>query len=174
MQLNFGKGKHCLPHFYYCSVAKWILQFHSDLSSTLRPGSQMIDYNYCFCNNYFCTCFLHWCAVFPWNDLKQNWGCSMAVPIIKTYKNSNYNGLFGYLMEAKTTVELWESEIRAGPFCGDQSAKSTVKSGGRGRGHDLPPLPDFFLSVMHLKEWTLLKWLQLNGLEKSCFLCIIY
>ena len=116
MQLNFGKGKHCLPHFYYCSVAKWILQFHSDLSSTLRPGSQMIDYNYCFCNNYFCTCFLHWCAVFPWNDLKQNWGCSMAVPIIKTYKNSNYNGLFGYLMEAKTTVELWESEIRAGPF----------------------------------------------------------
>ena len=33
--LNFGKGKHSFPHFYYCSVAKWILQFHSDLESLL-------------------------------------------------------------------------------------------------------------------------------------------
>ena len=24
------KGEHGLPHFYYCSVAKWMLQFHSD------------------------------------------------------------------------------------------------------------------------------------------------
>ena len=30
------------------------------------PGSQMIYYNYCFCNSYFC--FLHWCAVFHWNN----------------------------------------------------------------------------------------------------------
>ena len=30
MRLNFGKGEHGLPHFYYCSVGKWILQFHSD------------------------------------------------------------------------------------------------------------------------------------------------
>ena len=30
MRLNFGRGEHGLPHFYYCSVAKWILQFHSD------------------------------------------------------------------------------------------------------------------------------------------------
>ena len=35
MQLNFDKGEHGLPHFYSCSVAKWILQFHSDLLSTL-------------------------------------------------------------------------------------------------------------------------------------------
>ena len=27
--------------------------------STLRHGSQMIDYNYRFCDSYFCTCFLH-------------------------------------------------------------------------------------------------------------------
>ena len=32
--------------------------------STLRPGSRMIYYNYRFCDNYFCTCFLHWWAVF--------------------------------------------------------------------------------------------------------------
>ena len=31
MRLNFGKGEYGLPHFYYSSVAKWILQFHSDL-----------------------------------------------------------------------------------------------------------------------------------------------
>ena len=37
MQLNFGKGVHCLPHFYYCSVSKWILQFHSDLLFALAP-----------------------------------------------------------------------------------------------------------------------------------------
>ena len=30
MQLNFGKGEHGRPHFYSCSVAEWILQFHSD------------------------------------------------------------------------------------------------------------------------------------------------
>ena len=26
--LIFGKGEHGVPHFHYCSVAKWILQFH--------------------------------------------------------------------------------------------------------------------------------------------------
>ena len=82
MQLNFGKGKHCLPHFYYCSVAKWILQFHSNL---LRPGSQIIYYNYHFCNNYFWTCFVHWCAVFHQNNLEQNWGCTMAVLMQPSY-----------------------------------------------------------------------------------------
>ena len=30
MRLNFGRDEHGLPHFYYCSVAKWMLQFHSD------------------------------------------------------------------------------------------------------------------------------------------------
>ena len=29
-ELISGKGEHGLPHFYYCSVAKWMLQFHSD------------------------------------------------------------------------------------------------------------------------------------------------
>ena len=49
--------------------------------STLRHGSQMIDYNYRFCDNYFCTCFLLRCAVFHRNNLKRNWDCSVAVPI---------------------------------------------------------------------------------------------
>ena len=43
---EFGKGEYGLPHFYYCSVAKWILQFHSD--PLLGPGSQMIYYSYRF------------------------------------------------------------------------------------------------------------------------------
>ena len=47
--------------------------------SIFHPGSQMIYYNYCFCHNYFCTCFLQWCAEFHWNNLKQNWGCTMTV-----------------------------------------------------------------------------------------------
>ena len=53
----------------------------------------------------FYTCFLQWCAVFHWNNLKQNWGCSMAV-VIKNkvcegskIKNCSKNGngnYFGY------------------------------------------------------------------------------
>ena len=31
-------------------------------------------------------------------------------------------------MEAKLTVELWESEIWVGPFCDLESAKTAVKS----------------------------------------------
>ena len=61
-------------------------------------------------------------------------------------------------MEAKITVELWESEIQAEPFHGDwELGNSTVKSEGGGEGSDLPPSP---VLVMHLKEWTLLKWLK--------------
>ena len=40
---------------------------------------------------------------------------------------TKYNWLFGYLMKAKITVELWASEIRAEQFCDRESAKSTVK-----------------------------------------------
>ena len=48
-------------------------------------------------------------------------------------------------MEAKVIVELRESEIWVGPFCERESAKSTVKAGGRGPGGGgLPPLPYFF------------------------------
>ena len=32
--------------------------------STLRRGSQMIYYNYRFCDNYFSSRIIHWCAVF--------------------------------------------------------------------------------------------------------------
>ena len=49
--------------------------------SALLPGSQMICYNYHFCDNCFRTCCLQWCAVFHWNSLKWNSGCSMAVMI---------------------------------------------------------------------------------------------
>ena len=49
--------------------------------SIFHPCSQMIYYNYCFCHNYFCTCFLQWCAGFHMNNLGQNWGCSMTVMI---------------------------------------------------------------------------------------------
>ena len=44
--------------------------------STLHPGSQMIYYNYRFCNNYFWTCFLRWCVVCHRNNLEWNWGSS--------------------------------------------------------------------------------------------------
>ena len=48
--------------------------------STLRPGRQMIYYNYRFCDNYFRTCFLHWRAVFgkkkPLTKLRLFHGCS--------------------------------------------------------------------------------------------------
>ena len=70
MQLNSGKCKHSLPHFYR-SVAKRILQFQW---STLHPGSEMIYYNYHFYDELFLypVCFLQWCAVFHRNNLKQN------------------------------------------------------------------------------------------------------
>ena len=79
-------------------------------------------------------------------------------------KNSSYNWLFGYLIEAKITVQLWEFEIRTGPFCDRESAKSTVNRLGGGGGGGLAPLQDF-LFIMHLKEWPLLKWLKLKGNE---------
>ena len=47
--------------------------------STLRPGYQMIYYYYRFCDSYYCTCFIHWCAVFDRNNLERNrllHGCS--------------------------------------------------------------------------------------------------
>ena len=53
--------------------------------STLRPGSQTIYYNFHFCNNYFCTCFLQWCAVFHQNNLERNLGCTMTVPMQPSY-----------------------------------------------------------------------------------------
>ena len=65
-----------LSHKMDLAVPQW---------STLHPGSQMIYYNCRFCNSYFCTCFLHWRAIFHQNNLKWNWGCSMAV-LIKTTK----------------------------------------------------------------------------------------
>ena len=40
----FGNGEHGLPYFHYCSVAKWILQFHSDLFFSLAAKW----YNYIF------------------------------------------------------------------------------------------------------------------------------
>ena len=44
--------------------------------STLRPGRQMIYYNYRFCDNYFRTCFLHWPDVF----LREKTNETEAVP----------------------------------------------------------------------------------------------
>ena len=49
--------------------------------STLRHGSQMIYYNYRYCDNYFCTCFLHWWVVFHQGKknrmkLRLDHGCS--------------------------------------------------------------------------------------------------
>ena len=128
MRLNFGKGLHGLPHFCYCSVAKWILPFHNDLHFAMAIfGSEITDYNYHFCNNYFCTCFLHWCAVFHQNNLKRNWGCSNKIkktsakmPICNMVIKTDY---LATLMEAKITVELWESEICVGPFCAKSSQK---------------------------------------------------
>ena len=52
--------------------------------------------------------------------------------IVVKKREGNYNWLFGYLMEAKIAVELWESEILPGPFCDWESARSTVKSVGWG------------------------------------------
>ena len=76
----------------------------------------------------------------------------MAVPKIKTVIINN--GLFGYLMEAKITVEDWNGEnLRSGR--GHFAATGTAGVGqiySKKWGQDLPPLPDFFLSVMHLKE----------------------
>ena len=47
----------------------------------LRSCSQIIDCNYSFCDNYFGTCFFHWCVIFHRNSLGRNWGCFMAVPM---------------------------------------------------------------------------------------------
>ena len=58
------------PSLYYCSVTNWILQLQSDLSFVL--AAKWFYYHYCFCDSYFCACFLHWCAVFHRNSLKQN------------------------------------------------------------------------------------------------------
>ena len=43
MRLNFGKGEYGLPHFYYCSVAKRILQFQVINFSALAATSEMIQ-----------------------------------------------------------------------------------------------------------------------------------
>ena len=72
MLLNFGKGLHGLPRFLL------LLSLKMDLAilhwSTLRPGSQIIDYKYRFCDSYFCTCFLHRCAAFsPSKQPRQSW-----------------------------------------------------------------------------------------------------
>ena len=65
--------------FYYCAVAKWILQCHRNPLFVL------------FCDNYFCTCFLHWCAVFHWKSLKLRLfhGCSKKVQIISRWRKQN-------------------------------------------------------------------------------------
>ena len=51
--------------------------------------------------------------LFRWNKIKVGDGSKIK----NCLKNSNYDWLFSYLMEAKITVELWESEIWVGPFC---------------------------------------------------------
>ena len=141
--------------------------------STLRPGSQVIYYNYRFCNNCFCTCFLHWCAVFHCNNLRWKWGCSMAVLIKKSVKeakwssncskNSNYNWLFGYLMEAKNHC----GTVRIG--WGHFATKSV---GGGGGG--LSPLPDFFSFCCAFERMKTSKRTQIERTDCLIFVCIMY
>ena len=134
--------------------------------STLHPGSQMIYYNYHFCHNYFCTQFASFSDVLysigtTWNktDIKyKNWQRKQSKKKSYCRRNSNYNWLFGYLMEAKVTVELWEYEIRAGPFCDRESAKSTVKKKWGGS----PSFAFFFFSCYAFERMNTSKVTQIE------------
>ena len=76
-------------------------------------------------------------------------------------------------MEAKITVELWESKIQAGPFCDWESAKSAVKKQNKIAGvgveeHDLPPLPDYF-SCYAIERMNTSKMTEIERIRKKCF-----
>ena len=152
--------------------------------STLRPGSQMIYYNYHFCDNYFCTCFLPSFSIKKKTQTKLRLfhGCSNKIKVgegskIKNWrKNGNYDWLFGYLMEAKITMELWESEIRAGPF--QLRLTECVCVCGGGGGCVLPPLPDLFFCYA-FERMNTSKMIQIEKTGGKVFfflylLCIMY
>ena len=71
---KFGQRWTRHPSFYYCSVAKWILQFHSGL----LPGSQVSYYNYRFCHNHFWTQFASFSDVLY--SIGTTWNKTEAVP----------------------------------------------------------------------------------------------
>ena len=74
----------------------------------------------------------------PWTKLKLFHGCSnknfkksrWRKQRNNCCKNSNYSWLFGYLMEEKITVELWEYETWVGQCCKWESAKYMGEGGG--------------------------------------------
>ena len=185
MRLNFGKGEHSLPHFYYCSVAKWILQFYSDPLFVLAAKWFIII-------TIFATITFVLASFLPFPSKKKTQtklrlfhGCSNKIKVgegskIKNWrKNGNYDWLFGYLVEAKITMELWESEIRAGPFCDRESAKSTVKSvGGDGGGDVISHLCQIFFFGYAFERMNTSKMTEIERTGKNFFfpyfLCIMY
>ena len=149
--------------------------------STLHPGSQMIYYHILIYLPFLRQLLLYlltslMCCIpseKSQTKLRLFHGCSDKIKVgdggkIKNcHKNGKYDWLFGDLMEAKITMKLRfsESEIRVGPFCNRESAKSTVKSwgveggGGETPDHPVPPLPDLFFCYAFER-----KWLKLKGL----------
>ena len=173
MRLNFGKGEHNILHFYYCSAAKWISQFHSCLLFTLAAKWFIIIA--VFATITFVPTLLPsvMCCIpseQPRMKLKLFHGCPNKNK--KIGKGSKVKNKIKVIVAetVTTTLTTWwkkkspwncENEIQAGPFCDWESAK---------KGGSHLALPDFVLSVMHLKEWTLLKWLKLKGLENKFFM----
>ena len=192
MRLNFGKGEHGRPHLYYCSVAEWILQFHSDPLFALAAKWFIIITIFATITFVLAssTDVLYSIGeknsnkteTVPWLTDKIKVGEGWKIKNCR--KNGNYYWLSDYLMEVKNHRGTVKVRIPGGailrPNVGQiyTKKKNLKRRGGGGRGGGggsemwYPTYARFFFfffSSMHLKEWTLLKWLKLKKLREQFF-----